>query len=100
MIVSGIDATPVGVIFGGELQHSIGLNFAERVFDTSYIVPGHYTVDMILYDMDESGNVIFYDRATALRFEIVHGEESVKLKHWLKDWGNAVLPCITKSEEN
>lgn len=100
MIVNGIDATPVGVIFGGELQHTFGLNSIERVFDTSYIVPGHYTVDMILYDMDESGNVMFYDRATALRFEIVHGEKSVKLKHWFKDWGNAVLPCITKAEEN
>lgn len=100
MIINGIDTTPVGVTFGGELKHETGLNSAERVFDTSYLVPGHYTVDMILYDMDESGNVMFYDRATALRFEIVHGEESVKLKHWFKDWGNAVLPCITETEEN
>lgn len=100
MIINGIDATPVGVTFGGELEHKEGKNTAERLFDTSYLVPGHYTVDMILYDMDESGNVIFYDRATALRFEIVHGEGSVKLKHWFKDWGNAVLPCITKSEES
>lgn len=100
MIVNGIDLTPVGVAFGGELSHQAGVNSAERVFDTSYLVPGHYTVDMILYDMDESGNVMFYDRATALRFEIVHGEESVKLKHWFKDWGNAVLPCIAKAEEN
>ena len=100
MIVNGIDLTPVGVAFGGELSHQAGVNSTERAFDTSYLVPGHYTVDMILYDMDESGNVMFYDRATALRFEIDHGEESVKLKHWFKDWGNAVLPCITKAEEN
>lgn len=100
MIINGIDTTPVGVTFGGELKHESGLNSTERIFDTSYLVPGYYTVDMILYDMDESGNVMFYDRATALRFEIVHGEKSVKLKHWFKDWGNAVLPCITKSEEN
>lgn len=100
MIVNGIDATPVGVVFGGELKHSIGLNSTERIFDTSYIVPGHYTIDMILYDMDESGNVMFYDRTTALRFEIVHGKKSVKLRHWFKDWGNAVLPCITKAGEN
>ena len=100
MIVNGIDATPVGVVFGGELKHSIGLNSTERICDTSYIVPGHYTIDMILYDMDESGNVMFYDRTTALRFEIVHGKKSVKLRHWFKDWGNAVLPCITKAGEN
>lgn len=99
MIVNGIDATPVGVVFGGELKHSIGLNSTERIFDTSYIVPGHYTIDMILYDMDESGNVMFYDRTTALRFEIVHGEKSVKLKHWFKDWGNAVIPCIANVDE-
>ena len=84
MIVNGIDTTPVGVAFGGELKHNEGLNSAERLFDTSYLVPGHYTVDMILYDEDEAGNVMFYDRATAMRFEIVHGEESIKLKHWFK----------------
>ena len=28
MIVNGIDATPVGVVFGGELQHSSGINSA------------------------------------------------------------------------
>lgn len=99
MIINGIDATPVGVTFGGELIHKEGPNSAERLFDTSYLVPGHYTVDMIFYDEDEAGNVMFYDRATAMRFEIVHGEESIKLKHWFKDWGNAVLPCITKAEE-
>lgn len=94
MIINGIDTTPVGVTFGGKLKHETGINSVERVFDTSYLVPGHYTVDLILYDMDESGNVMFYDRATALRFEVVHGKDSVKLKHWFKDWGNAVLPCI------
>lgn len=96
MIVNGIDLTPVGVVFGGELSHQTGINSAERAFDTSYLVPGHYTVDLILYDMDESGNVMFYDRATAMRFEIIHGEESVILKHWFKDWGYAVLPCVSK----
>ena len=96
MVVNGIDTTPVGVIFGGELPHREGINQAEYRFDTSCLVPGRYTVDVILYDEDQSGNVMFYDRATALRFSIEHGEASVKLKHWFKDWGNAVLPCVEK----
>lgn len=100
MIVNGIDATPVGVIFGGELQHSTGINSAERQFDTSYIVPGSYMVDMILYDMDEIGNVMFYDRVTAFRFEVTHGLESTMLRHWFKDWGNAVIPCVSKIDDN
>lgn len=94
MIVNGIDTTPVGVIFGGELEHKEGLNEAEFMFDTSYLVPARYTVDVILYDEDQAGNVMFYDRATALRFSVEHGSESIKLKHWFKDWGNAVIPCI------
>lgn len=94
MVINGIDATPVGVIFGGELKAEKGLNSAEFSFDTSYLVPGKYTVDIILYDEDKSGNIMFYDRATALRFTVEHGEKSLKLKHWFKDWGNAVLPCI------
>lgn len=96
MVVNGIDATPVGVIFGGELKHGKGRNSAEFRFDTSYLVPGKYTVDVILYDEDKTGNIMFYDRTTALRFTVEHGEKSLKLKHWFKDWGNAVLPCIEK----
>ena len=96
MVINGIDATPVGVIFGGELKHNKGRNSAEFKFDTSYLVPGKYTVDIILYDEDESGNIMFYDRTTALRFTVEHGDKSLKLKHWFKDWGNAVLPCIEK----
>lgn len=94
MVINGIDTTPVGVIFGGELAHKEGVNSAEFEFDTSYLVPGKYTVDVILYDEDQSGSIMFYDRTTALRFNVEHGEKSLKLKHWFKDWGNAVLPCI------
>ncbi|MEE1061567.1 MAG: polysaccharide ABC transporter ATP-binding protein [Ruminococcus sp.] len=96
MVINGIDTTPVGVIFGGELAHKKGENYAEYEFDTSYLVPGHYTVDVILYDEDHEGNVMFYDRCTALRFVLEHSDDSVKLKHWFKDWGNAVLPCISQ----
>ena len=94
MVINGIDATPVGVIFGGELKAEKGINSAEFNFDTSYLVPGKYTVDVILYDEDKAGNMMFHDRATSLRFTVEHGEKSLKLKHWFKDWGNAVLPCL------
>ncbi len=99
LVVNGIDASPVGVVFCGELSHNKGENQKEFVFDTSYLVPGKYTVDVILYDNDEAGNVMFYDRTTALRFTIEHCQESIKLKHWFKDWGNAVLPCVEQVEE-
>lgn len=99
LVVNGIDASPVGVVFCGELSHNKGENQKEFVFDTSYLVPGKYTVDVILYDNDEAGNVMFYDRTTALRFTVEHSEESIKLKHWFKDWGNAVLPCVEQVEE-
>ena len=98
MIINGIDTTPVGVTFGGELAHKKGMNQADMIFDTSYLVPGHYTVDVIFYDEDEMGNIMFYDRTTALRFIVEHGEESLHLKHWFKDWGNSVLPCIAQSK--
>ena len=94
MVINGIDTTPVGVIFGGELKQKKGVNSAEFKFDTSYLVPGKYTVDVILYDEDKSGSIMFYDRTTALRFTVEHSDKSIHLKHWFKDWGNAVLPCI------
>ena len=96
MVINTIDAMPVAVVFGGELDHSIGLNQADFELDTAYLVPGRYTVDVILYDEDKMGNVMFYDRCTAMRFSVEHGDESLKLRHWYKDWGNAVLPCIKK----
>ncbi len=98
MVINGIDTTPVGVVFGGELKTHKGGNSAEFTFDTSYLVPGKYTVDVILYDEDNSGNIMFYDRATALRFTVEHSDKSVKLKHWFKDWGNAVLPCVKNTD--
>ncbi len=94
MVINGIDTTPVGVIFGGSLNQKKGINSAEFNFDTSYLVPGKYTVDVILYDEDQAGSIMFYDRTTALRFTVEHSEKSIHLKHWFKDWGNAVLPCI------
>lgn len=94
MIINGIDTTPVAVVFCGELKHNKGKNSAVFNFDTTYLVPGKYTVDMVLYNEDESGNTILYDRTTALRFTIEHSDKSIKLKHWFKDWGNAVLPCV------
>lgn len=99
LVVNTIDASPVGVAFGGELKHQKGENSATFTFDTNHLVPGKYTVDVILYDNDDAGNVMFYDRTTALRFTIAHGEESVKLKHWFKNWGYAVLPCIEQIDE-
>ncbi len=99
LVVNTIDASPVGVAFGGELKHLKGENSATFTFDTNHLVPGKYTVDVILYDNDDAGNVMFYDRTTALRFTIEHGEESVKLKHWFKNWGYAVLPCVEQVEE-
>lgn len=95
MIINGIDLTPVGVAFCGNLKHDTGINMAEFIFDSAFLVPGRYTVDLIFYDNDDEGNVVYYDRMTAMRFELTHSEYSVKLKHWFKSWGNAVLPCIT-----
>lgn len=99
MIIKGIDLTPVGISYVGSLDYLEGKNEKIFVIDTSYLVPGNYSLEHIFYDEDEEGNIEYYDRCTCMRFEIVHGEGSTKLKHWFKDWGNAVLPCITKEEE-
>ena len=97
MVINGIDTTPVGVVFCGTLEEKAADNEQSFIFDTAYLVPGHYTVDVILYDEDASGNVVFYDRCTALRFAVEHSVDSIHLKHWFKDWGNAVLPCVRKA---
>lgn len=96
LVINGVDATPVGVVPVGEIKHKQGINSAEFKLDTSFLVPGKYTVEIIFYDEDQIGNIVYYDRTTAMRFTVEHCDKSKHLKHWFKDWGNAVLPCIER----
>ena len=89
-----VDLTPVGISLVGELKHKQGENAQDFVMDTSCLMPGRYAVEHFFYNDDENGNAEYYDRWTCMRIEVLHSYESVKLKHWAKDWGNAVLPCI------
>ena len=90
------DRTAVGVIYGGEIKQKQGENFADFEFDTSCIVPGKYIVDFKLYDEDEVGHVVYYDQCRGMSFSVEHCDESIYLKHWFTDWGNAVLPNFNK----
>ena len=92
------DRTAVGVIYGGCLHQKLGENFADFIFDTTFLFPGKYSIDLKLYDEDEIGNVVYYDECRGMKFTIVHSNASIHLKHWFADWGNAVLPCISKAE--
>jgi lipopolysaccharide transport system ATP-binding protein len=92
--VYSMDSTPVGLSFGGSVNQIIGNNSVDYFFDTKFLVPGKYSVDILLYDEDQSGGVMYYDRCTSFRFSVEHNQNSIHLKNWFKDWGNAVLPCI------
>lgn len=94
IIVSGSDTEGVGVIYAGDLKHREGVNQAEFSFDTKYFMPGRYTLHFKLYDEDYVGNAAYYDQCTGIRFNVEHTDNDIHLKHWFKDWGNAVLPCI------
>lgn len=96
MHIDTMDNVKVGVVFCGELRHTKGENYADFVLDTSYLVPGKYKTDLILYDEDKHGNIMYYDSTDTLRFVVEHSDKSTKLKHWFKEWAMAVLPCIEK----
>ncbi len=98
-IVNTLQTDDVGVTFAGELEHKCGENEAYLTFDTSFLVPGKYTVDFILYDEDNSGNILFHDRATCMRFSVEHGDNSKHLNHWFSNWGYAVLPCLRQGND-
>lgn len=98
-VINTLQSEGVGVTFAGELAHNEGENETDLVFDTASLVPGKYTVDFILYDEDESGNILFHDRVTCMRFSLEHGDNSANLKHWFSDWGYAVLPCLKQGKE-
>ena len=94
LVINGVDSTPVGVVFLGELNKKEGINECEFEFDTAYFVPNHYKMDILLYDTDADGNVMFYDRTFCMKLKIQHSDKSLNLKHWFKDWGNGVFPCV------
>ena len=92
------DGSPVGVVYGGELDVSSEISEHLFTFDTSYLFPGKYIVDMKLYDQDVIGNVAYYDQCRGMSFGVNHHSGSVDFKHWFPDWGNAVLPCVEKTD--
>ena len=94
IVVSGSDTEGVGVIYAGNLKHTEGNNQTEFLFDTKYFMPGRYTLKFKLYDEDYIGNAAYYDQCPGIRFNIEHNDCDIHLKHWFKDWGSAVLPCI------
>ncbi len=94
IVVSGSDTEGVGVIYAGNLKHTEGNNQTEFLFDTKYFMPGRYTLHFKLYDEDYIGNAAYYDQCPGIRFNIEHNDCDIHLKHWFKDWGSAVLPCI------
>lgn len=93
-IIKSVDLTPVGISLVGDIKHKRGENTQDFMLDTSYLIPGRYAIEHFFYNDDENGNAEYYDRWTCMRVEILHSDKSIKLKHWFKDWGNAVLPCI------
>lgn len=94
-VIGTSDADLLGVAFGGALSWHDGINSADFVFDTQYFVPGHYFIDVKLYDEDSSGAVVYYDQITAMNFTVEHCDRSVHLRHWFSDWGKNVIPCLT-----
>lgn len=99
MIIKGVDLTPVGISLVGDIDFEKGENSAVFELDTTYLVPGKYSIEHFFYDMDENGNTEYFDRYICMRLEIKHCKDSIHLKHWFKDWGNAVLPCVEQVEE-
>ena len=94
LLINTMGLDPVGVVFCGELNQKKGANESDFTFDTSFLVPGKYSVDVLLYNEDKDGNPEYYDCVPAMRFEIVQGADNTMFKRWYKNWGNAVLPCV------
>ncbi|MEE1284318.1 MAG: hypothetical protein UHK54_05605, partial [Acutalibacteraceae bacterium] len=94
VVITSTDGYAVGIIHCGELNHNKGINESIFSFDTKYLVPGRYALHFKLYDEDKLGNAAYYDQCKGIVFVIEHSENSLHLKHWFQNWGNAVLPCI------
>ena len=95
-IISSIDTTPVGVMFGGDLKYVIGENYETFYMNTIALIPGRYSVELILYDDDEAGKTAFHDWCQAFRFSVMESSDSVQFNEWYGSWGHAVLPDLSR----
>ncbi len=94
-IISSVDTTPIGVMFADEINYNIGNNNVCLILNTSLLIIGKYSVDLILYDDDASGNIVFHDYCTAFSFSIIENSEIPKnLKKWYPNWGYSILPKL------
>lgn len=97
-LIMSSDLDVVGVAFCGVLEHSEGINTTNLYLNTDYFIPGRYRVNLKLYDEDNNGNVSYYDQCLAFNFVVAVNDKSIHLRHWFSDWGNAVIPCISKAD--
>ena len=100
MVVAGTDMEAVGVAYGGVLNTSLGEHSKDFIFNTDSLIPGRYTLHFKLYEDDEEGNVSYFDQCIGIKFYINHSDDSIHLKHWFKNWGYAVLPCLEQIPED
>lgn len=100
MVITGTDMEAVGVAYGGALNTSLGEHSKDFIFNTDSLIPGRYTMHFKLYEDDEEGNVSYFDQCIGIKFYINHSDDSIHLKHWFKNWGYAVLPCLEQIPED
>ncbi len=100
MVITGTDMEAVGVAYGGSLNTSLGEHSKDFIFNTDSLIPGRYTMHFKLYEDDEEGNVSYFDQCIGIKFYINHSDDSIHLKHWFKNWGYAVLPCLEQIPED
>lgn len=93
-IIFSLDDQPIGTSFCGEINNELGEKTITFNFDSKYLVPGDYHLNITLYNEDVQGNVEHYDGVFALYFEIISSDESRHIAHERNIYGRVVMPCI------
>ena len=100
LLLKTIDNIPLGIIPCGQLAYSPNaVNQANLVFDTSYLVPGQYIAEIVLFHEEPNGNIRTYDRIPALRFILDARPDAAPTSHYRsRSDGHVVLPCVSQSQ--
>lgn len=98
-IISSVDTTPIGVMFGSDLYYTEGDNSDLLCMSTQSLIPGRYSVELILYELDDEGKNVFHDWCQAFRFTITESPESTHLRQWYGNWGHAILSEMKACEK-
>lgn len=87
--IKKLDTTSIGVIYADSTHARIGENQADYSLDFGELVPGQYSVTIIMYEKNSMGAELRHECVEpAFNFEVVSDQNNQLFSEWDTGWGD------------